>query len=252
MQYAHVAAVEDAYTKAEIDKTISPRDHMYNTGPAWYYMVGADGISAILRALAISSLHYPTRILDLPCGHGRVGRHLRAAFPQAEIVFADIDTDGADFCAAQFGGTAVYSQPDLSQVHLGDRYDLIWIGSLFTHVDQQRAETWLRHLSSLLAPCGVLVATIHGNWSKEVHRKHGAFIGEAEWEEILRGYEATGWGYARYAGPDDYGASLCKASTVIEMAGRIEGVRILGYHERGWAGNHDVLVITAQDRMEPW
>jgi hypothetical protein len=29
-------------------------------------------------------------------------------------------------------------------------------------------------------------------------------------------------------------------------------VRILGYHERGWAGNHDVLVIEARDRMEPW
>ena len=33
---------------------------------------------------------------------------------------------------------------------------------------------------------------------------------------------------------------------------QFEGVRILGYHERGWAGNHDVLVIEARDRMEPW
>jgi hypothetical protein len=29
-------------------------------------------------------------------------------------------------------------------------------------------------------------------------------------------------------------------------------VRILSYHERGWAGNHDVLVIDRWDRMEPW
>ena len=252
MRYARVAAIEDAYLKAEIDKTVSPNDHMYNTGPDWYFTVGVDGIRVILRSLAASSLNEVNRILDLPCGHGRVGRHLRAAFPRAEIVFAEIDTDGADFCAAQFRGTAIYSQPDLSKVALGDNYDLIWIGSLFTHVDQARAETWLRYLCRRLSPRGILVATVHGNWSKEVQSKYAPMIAAEGWQEILRGYYTTGWGYARYDGPDNYGVSLCQASAVIAMAGRIEGVRILGYHERGWAGNHDVLVIEARDRMEPW
>jgi trans-aconitate methyltransferase len=252
MRYARVATIEDAYLKSEIDKTVSPRDHMYNTGPDWYFSVGLDGIRVILRSLATSGLNDVRRILDLPCGHGRVGRHLRAAFPGAEIGFADIDTDGADFCAAQFKGTAIYSQPDLSQAPIGDGYDVIWIGSLFTHVDEARAEAWLRHLCGCLSPRGILIATLHGNWSKEVQQKYGAMIGPEEWQEILRGYAATGWGYARYPGPDDYGVSLCQASAVIAMAGRVEGVRILGYHERGWAGNHDVLVIEARDRMEPW
>jgi trans-aconitate methyltransferase len=252
MRFARVAAIEDAYLKVEIDKTVSPIDHMYNTGPDWYFSVGLDGIRVILRSLAISGLNDVNRILDLPCGHGRVGRHLRAAFPKAEIAFADIDRDGADFCASQFRGKAIYSQPDLSQAPIGDGYDLIWIGSLFTHVDQARAETWLRDLCRRLSKRGVLVSTVHGNWSREVHRKHGAFIGEPEWQEILKGCEETGWGYARYPGPDDYGVSLCHASAVVAMASRIEGVRIIGYQERGWAGNHDVLAIEARDRMEPW
>ena len=252
MRFARVAAVEDAYLKATIDKTVSPQDHMYNTGPDWYLSVGLDGIRVILRSLAISSCNDVARILDLPCGHGRVGRHLRAAFAKAEIAFADIDTDGADFCASQFRGTAIHSQADLSQAPIGEGYDIIWIGSLFTQVDEARAETWLRDLCRRLAPRGILVATLHGNWSKEVQKKHGAMIGPAEWDEILRGCEATGWGYARYPGPDDYGGSLCQASAVIAMASRVEGVRILGYNERGWAGNHDVLVMEARDRMEPW
>jgi hypothetical protein len=99
MRFARVAAVEDGYMKAEIDKTVSPRDHMYNTGPDWYFSVGQDCIRVILRALAMSDVGEVCRILDLPCGHGRVGGHLRAAFPRADIVFPDIDTDGADFCA---------------------------------------------------------------------------------------------------------------------------------------------------------
>ncbi|MCB8882815.1 class I SAM-dependent methyltransferase [Acidisoma cellulosilytica] len=252
MRYARVAAIEDAYLKTEIDKTVSPRDHMYNTGQDWYFTVGLDGIRVVLRALSISTLGEVTRILDLPCGHGRVARHLRAAFPRADISFADIDTDGADFCANQFRGTAIHSQPDLSQVALGDGYDIIWIGSLFTHVDEARAETWTRHLCKRLSPRGILIATLHGNWSKEVQRKYGAMIGDAEWQQILAGYEASGWGYARYPGEDDYGVSLCRASTIIAMASRIEGVRILGYNERAWAGNHDVLMIERRDRMEAW
>ena len=252
MRYARVATIEDAYMKAEIDKTVSPKDHMYNTGPDWYYTVGLDGIRVILRSLAISQLNDVRRVLDLPCGHGRVGRHLRAAFPQAEIAFADIDADGADFCAGQFRGKAIYSHADLSQAPIGDNYDVIWIGSLFTHVDEARAETWLRHLCRCLSPRGILVATVHGNWSKTVQAQYGAMIGPEEWQQIMRGYEATGWGYARYEGPDDYGVSLCQASAVIAMAGRIEGVRILSYSERGWAGNHDVLAMENRDRMEPF
>jgi trans-aconitate methyltransferase len=252
MWFADVAALQQAYQKVDIDKTLSPQDHMYNTGPDWYFSVGTDGINVIFRALAISNLGTVNRILDLPCGHGRVARHLRAAFPQADITFADIDTDAVDFCARQFGGRGVYSQPDLSQVALGDGYDLIWIGSLFTHVDEARAETWLRHLCRRLSERGMVIATLHGNWTKEVHRTYGAIIGDAEWVQVMAGYEATGWGYARYPGPDDYGISLCRASAAIAMASRIEGTRILGYQERAWAGNHDVLMVEARDRMEPW
>jgi trans-aconitate methyltransferase len=250
MQFAKVAALEEAFLKREIDKTVSPRDHMFNTGPDWYFSVGVDAIRVIFRALAMSSLGEVRRILDLPCGHGRVARHLRAAFPRATITFADIETDGVDFCTQQFGGAGVYSQPDLAQIELGTGFDVIWIGSLFTHVDRARAEAWTRHLCGLLSPRGILIATIHGNWSKEIQRSHGAMIGEAEWAEILAGYEATGWGYARYPGPDDYGVSLSRASSVIEMAACVQGPRILGYNERGWAGNHDVLLVENRDRME--
>jgi len=252
MQFARVAALEDAYSKSVLDQTVSPQDHMYNTGKDWYFSVGSDGIRVILRALAISRLGTVNRVLDLPCGHGRVARHLRACFPRADLTFADIETDGVDFCVQRYGGTGVYSQPDLSKVVFGGGYDLIWIGSLFTHVDQARAETWLRHLCGLLAPNGILIATLHGNWSKEVQRSYGAMIGEAEWAKILAGYDLTGWGYARYPDHPDYGVSLCRASTIMAMASRIEGVRILSYTERGWAGNHDVLVMEKWDRMTPF
>src|ERR1700712_4733094 len=145
MQFAKVAALEEAFLKREIDKTVSPQDHMFTPGPDWYFSVGVDAIRVIFRALAMSSLGEVRRILDLPCGHGRVARHLRAAFPRAAITFADIETDGVDFCTRQFGGAGVYSRPDLAEVGLGTGFDLIWIGSLFTPVGRGPPARWTGH-----------------------------------------------------------------------------------------------------------
>ena len=58
------------------------------------------------------------RILDLPCGHGRVLRYLSAAFPEAEITACDIMREGVDFCASTFGAIPVYSQDDPQQIPL--------------------------------------------------------------------------------------------------------------------------------------
>ena len=93
----------------------------------------------------------PPRILDFPCGHGRVLRYLRAEFPQAEITACDLLRDGVDFCAANFGAIPVYSDPDPSRIGLPrDAFDLIWVGSLFTHFDAAR---WAKSFSFSAETC---------------------------------------------------------------------------------------------------
>ena len=52
----------------------------------------------------------PRRILDMPCGHGRVTRVLRARFPDAAITVCDIDRDGAGFASDRFGARGVGRQ----------------------------------------------------------------------------------------------------------------------------------------------
>jgi hypothetical protein len=157
-----------------------------------------------------------------------------------------------DFCARTFCADGIYSAPDLSDVNFTTAFDVIWVGSLFTHVDSGRAERWLRHLCNALAPDGILVATFHGMWSIEVHNSYERLIGSAEWAKILLEFRATGWGYAEYSEDVDYGVSLCRPSRVIDMASAIEGIRIISYTERGWAGNHDVLTLARSDRAEPF
>src|SRR5437016_1497182 len=73
-------------------------------------------------------------ILDLPCGHGRVSRILRSRFPGANLTVCDIDRDGVDFCVNRLGARGVYSCADFDKLDLGELFDLIWVGSLITHL----------------------------------------------------------------------------------------------------------------------
>ncbi len=252
MEFSTVAEIHRAYKGRSINSTIALDDQMFARGQeSHYFSVGEDGLNNVLASLVRSRRQTVQHILDLPCGHGRVARHLRAAFPDATISFCDIDSAGVNFCCQTFDGRAIYSLPELTQVTLGGPFDVIWIGSLFTHVDEARTLRWLRYLCTQLSDDGILLATFHCTWSREVQKRY-KMIGEKEWVSILRQADHTGFGYARYPGQDDYGISLARPSRLIDLASAIEEVKILSYIERGWADNHDVLTIARTDRLQPW
>lgn len=136
----------------------------------------------------------------------------------------------------------------MTSVDVGSEYDLIWIGSLFTHVDERRTAAWLGHLCRALSRNGVLIATFHGAWGIQVLKGFDS----ATIETAMPAYLQNGYGYVPYDGTPDYGISISKASKIVGIAECIPKVRILSYTERGWADNHDVLAISGQDRLEPW
>ncbi|MER9763106.1 class I SAM-dependent methyltransferase [Mesorhizobium sp. M0138] len=247
MTFEQIAELHAAYSNKPVSTVLHPNDVMYNTGPSHYYTVGTTGVQAVLTALSLSWRQHVLKVLDLPCGHGRVSRHLRLLFPEAELFYCDIDSEGADFCAHTFGGKAIHSKPNLLQVDLPRDLDVIWIGSLFTHLDKKRTEDWLRYLTSHLSEHGVLVSTFHGYYSD----KHTAFGGGVDHERLRRQFAESGFGYEEYTTyPDirDYGVSLSKPSAILDIADGIPGVRA-SYIERGWANNHDVLVLNKNDRL---
>jgi trans-aconitate methyltransferase len=253
MEFSVAAEIHREYKVRSVDSTIAPEDQMFVAGQeAHYFSVGEDGLNNVLASLVRSRCQNVNHILDLPCGHGRVARHLRAAFPNATISFCDIDGAGVNFCSQKFGGHPIYSRAELTQVVLGGPFDVIWIGSLFTHVDEARTQRWLRYLCTQLNQDGILLATFHGVWAREVQERHYKMIGEKEWTAILEQTERTGFGYARYPGPDDYGISLSRPSKLIDIASAIENIKILSYTERGWADHHDVLTIARTNRLRPW
>src|SRR4051794_25448609 len=89
-------------------------------GEARYYQVGRSALETILTGLEAAQIPAETirRIADIPCGHGRVLRYLKAAFPDAEIAACDIMRDGVDYCSKTFGATAIYSKDKPEKIPL--------------------------------------------------------------------------------------------------------------------------------------
>ena len=110
---------------------------MFQDSRDHYFMVEA-AQRHVEAILGIAGAPEPQRILDFPCGHGRVLRYLRAAYPLAEITACDLNRDGVEFCAERLGAVPVMSSEDPADIRLAGEFDLIWCGSLLTHLDSGR------------------------------------------------------------------------------------------------------------------
>jgi SAM-dependent methyltransferase len=229
---------------------VSPRDVMHRSDPGRYFVVGGDALEAITRFIAFVGLPEPRSILDLPCGHGRVLRFLRARFPEASIAASDVDTDGVDFCASTFGARPVYSTPDLAQVPLEGDFDLIWCGSLMTHVHADQWRALLQVFADHMSRPGLLIFTTHGRFHAGRVRSGQTRLGLSEWaaKALLSDYDQAGFGFQSYSGQEGYGISLSSSSWVCSQVLATKGLRIAGYHERGWSDHQDVVACVKDTR----
>jgi SAM-dependent methyltransferase len=234
------------YNPNDVNGVISPSETMVGDNYMW---VGASAAEVIMKAIAVSRLTEVCHVLDLPCGHGRVLRHLIKMFPDAEFDACDLDKMGVDFCKDHFNARAIYSEEDLTKVSFSSKYDLIWVGSLFTHTSKDIMRRWLSFLTGLLKEDGIIISTHHGRWSTELH-KIVPYIDNNRWSKIISEYEKSGYGYHDYGHNQShgfikgsYGLSVAKPTSIVDILERVPNTRILMYQERAWGNNHDVVVL---------
>jgi SAM-dependent methyltransferase len=239
----------------DVIREISANDGMVGQHPDAYFLWGESALRCIRLAVDAVGKREVASILDFPCGHGRVLRNLKAAYPAASLTACDIDRDGVDFCASTFGARSVYSDEDLGDVQLGGGFDLIWVGSLFTHLPHARWPAFLEFLADRLAPEGLLVFTTHGPWYAERIREDASPLPGLPHEAqlaMLRDFDATGFGFAGYPRQNAYGLSLSAPKVVARHLQVLNDIRLVLYLERGWRGYQDVVAcqsgFTTPDR----
>jgi SAM-dependent methyltransferase len=226
----------------DIDREIHPNDEMYAASPPHYFTWGMSAVQAIQRAIAFVGAAEPRNILDLPCGHGRVLRVLRARYPQAKLAACDLLRDGVDFCAQKFGAQPIYSEDGGTRIELEGPYDLIWCGSLLTHLPQERWAWFLKLFDDHLAKDGVLVFTIHGRHIAEMLRDGSLTFPLPNHDRLIQDFERTGFAYQDYVHQQHYGISLSSPEWVAATVARDTHLRTVDVMERGWFYHHDVAI----------
>ena len=233
------------YSPAKVNMTIHPDDVMYNSAqkPEHYAYCGESGIEVISAALLAGPTTHVGHVLDFSCGYGRVGRYIRALFPIAQITFSEVEAEAADFCASQFYGKALVTPKDVNAVELPEKYDVIWLGSVFTHMDYDRIKILFGKLFNALTPNGVIIGTFRG---EKMYRSYQVSPEAAARDaDLIREFEKSGAAYRRYPGwSDDWGLSLVHPAKLIEMGKEHPDARLIMYSEVGWASAHDAVAWT--------
>jgi SAM-dependent methyltransferase len=221
---------------------IAPGDAMFFGNHDHYFGVGASALSNILHALAVTDTT-PARILDFGCGAGRVTRWLRSAFPSAAIEGCDIREADLQFVAGKFDVRTWVSGTDVNLLEPPSSYDLIWVGSVFTHLPMRVSVELFDKLASWLNPAGVLVFTSHGRHVSALGEQSNFYGIPDDWSRVLNKYRNLKYGYADYAETPGYGISLTQLSWWAELVWSRSNLRLVTMSERAWDDHHDVIAV---------
>jgi len=232
--------------EARLRRKVMPGDHMYaEANPGHYFAVGASAMHCIASAaIAAGRPADFAEVLDFACGSGRVTRWLRAAFPAARLVVSDLRRDSLDWIAANLGAETWPSAEDIGSLRPPRPFDLIWCGSLVTHLPEEAAAGLFAAFARWLSPNGLAVVSTHGRRTLENQRTGKSnYLPPDLFASVRAGYEAGGYGYVDYPGRAGIGFSVCSPAWIARTVLGIERVRLVGMTETAWDNHHDVVAI---------
>lgn len=168
-------------------------------------------------------------------------------------MFSDINADGVNYCTKAFDTVGIISKEDPGSINFDNRkFDLIWVGSVLTHLDQKNSRLFFDLLKNHLNEHGILICTFHGRFSVERLNNGVGYGGGLSSLKINFGYRLFGYGYSNYPNNKNYGISISKPSWVLkELVEPNTDLTLLYYRERGWDKHQDVLAVTRSSIKVP-
>jgi SAM-dependent methyltransferase len=244
-----------AYLERGINLALDPNDFQNRLvdedEKAHYFEVGADAIRLVLNELLRGRRTIPRTILDFPCGAGRVTRHLRAFFPQSRIVACDLYDHHVKFCVRELGVEGMGSKENFDELDFGLQFDLIFCGSLLTHLPEEHYRPVIRLLSRSLTAQGIAIVTLLGRHSEYAQKHKWKYLDDSLFAIAEATVAQTGFGFvdydyairSKFDQQAHYGITLSRPHWILRIAEEDYGIRLLNFIERGWDDHQDVLVI---------
>lgn len=175
------------------------------------------------------------RMLDFGCGSGRTIRNIDPK-GHDRVMGIDIDQTAIRWCQSNLPGYQfehVDSDPPTS---LPDGYfDLIYAISVFTHLNEEMKFSWLSEIERLLAPNGIFVASLHGDYHRALKGRN------IDMEQGYRFVDSKRKWFKPDGLPEFYQDAQHTKTYVFERWSQY--FRIVDYVERGIADYHDAVIL---------
>jgi hypothetical protein len=160
--------------KVAVNETINIDDEMYSflathlgapKARMLYYRLGSELTRTIMQ---IANWRFPGRtdqikMMEFACGYGRNLRHIVNCIPKKNVFVSDIYENAVKFNIEQFGVRGRVSVHKPSDLDWSERFDLIVVPSLFSHLPESTFSGWIAALYGLLTADGILVFSVHGD-----------------------------------------------------------------------------------------
>ncbi|MCF3652095.1 class I SAM-dependent methyltransferase [Synoicihabitans lomoniglobus] len=232
------------FSNLTIDKTISPLDTMIVPGrKEQYFEIGHRALELVeFAARLCEKPHFPN-ILDFGCGYARVLRWLRPRHHYAEITACELEQEAIDFSALHWGAIPVRSHRDISRIKFDRKFDLVWCGSVLTHLDLPQWEQTLDMLIDATNECGVIILTLQGRFfASALANKQRYVADDVDQTSLLDDFKRNGFAYQKYFDRPDYGITLSAPEWVTRLISKRTNVILRSYIEESW-GMQDVVIL---------
>ena len=160
-------------TATHFNTTIHPSDQMFThvasvrgnpeVAHSEYFTSGARIMNIVRQLVAwqFGGLDQVTAFLDFASGFGRLTRFLVQELSPDRIWVSDIQADAVSFQEEQFGVHGIVSATDPDAFSCAEKFDCVFVASLFSHLPEATFVPWLGKLYRLLQPEGLLIFTVH-------------------------------------------------------------------------------------------
>jgi SAM-dependent methyltransferase len=213
-----------------------------------YYRVGFEVAEIISENTRTDLNSDKVAILDFASGFGRGTRFIKAFFPNAHLWSSELVDSANEFCAENFGCTTFPSAVHYSSLVVSQKFDLIWVGSLVTHLSELATRDLLAFLRNSLKPNGKIIISNHGSLVYErLLENYNYGLGNVD-SSFWSGYNDTGYSYKNYPNEETYGISIISENWWIKNMAEL-GLELENYYERRWDNHHDVVVLVKSKKI---
>lgn len=159
-----------------VDCEIDPRDEIYrffadhptSLNPPRDYL--ADGWRSLSELMVLlERLNKPltqlASMLEFASGYGRFTRHLAPLLP-GRLWVSEVMPGAVEFAQQRFGVEGFPSTLDPREIQWPRTFELVFVLSLFTHLQPARWTAWLQALYAATAPGGLLIFSVHSEESE--------------------------------------------------------------------------------------